>query len=445
MDDITIACPPQEAKQVANLAARILNTLGFRVNVAKSAATGMTDDIIQQINAAPTESPISIYPPSVPFKMLGAIINSEYADFARSKMQATEAFMAKLLRLPLHPQLVWTFLRLCGSPRQIYLASTTPPQYSKPILSHFDIAMKNAAEATIGAKIKDEYLHDTLGAGFPCYSRAANDLFQASKFMALNNSRKGVEVRLVFETLPHTADLRSQGDAPYLFYSAAKKYTGMQEIHFKLAMCIRLRTLPHAYNLPSHRCDCGVIMNSNEEAIEHIMLCSKASPFTYTHRHNKVRDAIAAVARAYGITVTVEPNFYVYGNGELLRPDITFHNVVPKPITTDVSIVYPQNQVGQAAEHRAKEKYKKHEKAASNAGHKFIPFVLEIFGHRDKCCVELIRELSAAIPRHQQRSFVFDMTHAVSTALATARAETLIAATRHMTHFVPTTARILID
>ena len=103
-----------------------------------------------------------------------------------------------------------------------------------------------------------------------------------------------------------------------------------------------------------------------------------------------------------------------------MRPDITFHNILPKPIATDVSIVYSPGETGQAAEQKAKDKCKKHEKAVNNAGHKFVPFVLGIFGHRDKCCVELIRELSAAIPRHQQRSFVFDVTHAISTALTTA-------------------------
>ena len=271
MDDITIACPPQNAKKIANDAANILNTLGFKVNVAKSAVTGHTDEVIQEIRRAEVDSVIAISPPDTPFKMLGAILNEEYRDFIESKMQATEAFMRKLLRLPLHPQLIWTFLRLCGSPRQIYLASTTPPQHSKSILAHFDDAMKHAAEIVIGASIKDEYLHDTLGAGFPWYLRAANDLFESSKFMALHDSHKGAEVKLVYESLSQTADLRSQEDAPYLFYSAAKKYTGMQDIHFKLAMCIRLRTLPHSVRLPSYRCDCGALLNTDESAIEHIM------------------------------------------------------------------------------------------------------------------------------------------------------------------------------
>ena len=446
MDDITIACPPQDAIRIATDAALILKCLGFKVNVEKSAIAGRSEEILQIIRSASTQSNIQISPTNVPFKMLGAIINEEYREYAQSKIDATEAFIAKMTRLNLHPQLVWTFLRLCGSPKQRYLASTTPPQHSLGILSHFDEAMKRAAEMTIGATISDEYLHDTLGAGFPWYVRAANDLYETSKDMALRNTLKGVEVKLVFASLSHTADLRSQEDAPYMFYSAAKKYTTMQEEHFKLAMCIRLRTMPHTLRLASYRCACNAVMANDEKAIEHIMICSKASPYSYTQRHNLVRDALAAVCRAYGITVTVEPTIYPYRKGQLFRPDITFHNIIPQSLVTDVSIVYPQNEPTEiAAATRAQEKCAKHSEAAKELSHKFIPFVLGIYGHRDKCCFDLTRELCAAIPTHQQRSFAFDVTHAVSTALATARAMTLITATRHIPNFAPTSTNMWSD
>ena len=166
MDDITIACSPTNAKQIATDAAGVLNDLGFKVNLDKSAVTGRSAEVIRAIQSATCQSSITVSPTNVPFKMLGAIINEEYEEFAESKMSATEAFMTKLQRIQLHPQLVWTLLRLCGSPKQIYLASTTPPQHSDRILDHFDSAMKKAAESVIGARISDEFLHDPLGAGF---------------------------------------------------------------------------------------------------------------------------------------------------------------------------------------------------------------------------------------------------------------------------------------
>ena len=92
--------------------------------------------------------------------------------------------------------------------------------------------------------------------------------------------------------------------------------------------------------------------------------------------------------------------------------------------------MYPDQDVGFAASQKAVEKTRKHENAVKTIGHKFIPYVMEVYGHRDKCCFDLVRELCVAIPRHRQRAFIFDMTHAASTALATARAETLISATR---------------
>jgi len=270
-------------------------------------------------------------------------------------------------------------------------------------------------------------LYHRLGAGFPCYSRAAESLYNSSRTMALTRSPKGVEVELVLDDLPHTADLRSQYHAPFIFFSAATRYSEMTHVHFRFAMCIHLRTLPRiAQSAIPVKCDCGVNVMTSELLIEHALKCDKFGRYTRTHRHNIVRDTIAAIARSYGITTTIEPKFYSYETGRC-RPDITFH-VMPKAIATDVSIVYPEIEAGVAANRAAKAKTDLHTKPVEALEHVFIPFIMETFGYAHESCSKLTKALMAHIPRHRHAAFRFDMEHAASNAIAIARANTILTA-----------------
>lgn len=107
------------------------------------------------------------------------------------------------------------------------------------------------------------------------------------------------------------------------------------------------------------------------------------------------------------------------------RPDITFH--LPCPISTDVTIVFPDIDVGYAAEKAAKDKVKIHKEAVEKLGHKFIPFATEVFGHMDSSCTDLVNEIAKQLPPHRQYRFRFEFMYAASVAMAKGRAQTLIA------------------
>jgi len=430
MDDLTISCPPEQAIRATQVAIQEVGELGFKINVSKSAITSTAPSAFTRLTLEARAARLGIQIPTldIPFRMLGAVLNDAYGDFAEEKNRVTTAFFEKVCAYSLHPQLIWTILRLCGAPKFIYLGSTTPTLHSLPILRHFDTMLKSTAERVIDAQISEPFLYHRLGAGFPCYARSAEALYNASKTMALTQSPKGVEVELVLDDLPHTADLRSQFHAPFIFFSAATRYSEMTHVHFRFAMCIHLRTLPRriAQTSTPVKCDCGLNVTSSETLIEHALKCDKFGRYNRTHRHNLVRDTIAAIARSYGISTTIEPRFYNYETGRC-RPDITFH-VMPKAIATDVSIVYPEIEAGVAANRAAKAKIELHKRAVEAMEHSFIPFIMETYGYAHESCTQLAKALMAHIPRHRHAAFRFDMEHAASNALAIARANTIMTA-----------------
>lgn len=428
MDDVTIACDPRQANDVVLAAQHELERLGFKINLAKSSYTAASREAVALLQSSAV---IPVSQPEAPFVMLGACINDAAGSFLQQKDHDNIAFFAKLFCCSLHPQLTWTILRLCGAPKMIYLASTMPPNVSRQTLHRFDGYVKQAAEQILNADISDEFLHHTAGGGFPAYHRCADALYENSKTMSLTNARRGEEVKLVMDDLPHTADPRppDEGDAPFLFFAATTPLSMMSPHQFQLATCIRLRTLPRDVWMGTQRCACGFFNLTTCQAIEHALSCDRV-PYSKTTRHNSVRDTIASVARSYGFTVTVEPTFYEYNDpsGSRRRPDLTFHT--PSPIVTDVTVVYPESRTGVASAKAARDKHKLHDDAANRMSHKFIPFAMETFGHLDTSCYDLRRALEVQLPRHLQRAFRFDLTHAVSCTLAKARAMTVISSLR---------------
>jgi Reverse transcriptase (RNA-dependent DNA polymerase)/Reverse transcriptase-like len=415
MDDMTIAVLPHMAGRVFDAAKEALKELGFQINAEKSAAIQI--DNIQTANITNSN-------PTEEFKMLGANITSNYIKMNKKKEEDLETFFHNIVKCNLHPQLQWTILRLCGMPKMIYYAATTPPMFSSNLLDTFDKMVKTTAQTILEADIAPRMFYDTLGGGFPLYAKIANDLFEASKTMSLAQT-KGAYVQLVTSCLS-TAALSSQHDAQYLFFQANTDIASMSPKEFQMAMSIRLRVLPrHIVNRP-RKCNCGATLATDDTFIEHVLTCDQSTRFTHTHRHNQVRDAIAAVARANGITVTVEPTFYNYSTAARKRPDITFHT--PKPIATDVTIVKPHEVMNKATEDAEQAKSKEHTEAVSALGHTFIPFAMEVYGHRGISCTTLTKALKNQLPRHLQWTFEMDMNHAVSSALAKARAQSILSA-----------------
>jgi hypothetical protein len=425
MDDLTIACPPHMVDELVCTAVRQLKAVGFSINMDKSAA------IVQQHLPTPPRQ-IKLIPPTEQFIMLGACLTSVVDGFIREKADANLKFFHQLFSCLLHPQLQWTILRLCGTPKMIYLASTMPPALCMPLLQDFDkLVQKAAAQILQCSTVNTDYLHNKLGGGFPLYSACAAQLYESSVLLAHSaRDSKGSEVVLVTDSLLPSADLCSQGDAQYLYYTHSTHFSTLTPLEFRMAAAIRLRTLPDAMMPTPITCACAAetVCSTPVELIEHALRCPRMSRYTTTTRHNEVRDAICGVARSYGITVTKEPTFYEYHDesGARRRPDLTFH--ISPAITTDVTIVHPEGAPGNAAKKAAARKKEIHTQAANRMSHVFIPFALETYGHQDESCLTLSRRLEEHLPRYLQMAFRFDLFHAVSSTLARSRACMVISA-----------------
>jgi len=179
------------------------------------------------------------------------------------------------------------------------------------------------------------------------------------------------------------------------------------------------------------RCNCnnGKLYNSQLDIMDHAWKCYCFGRISTATRHTYVKVALERVCRVYGINCTNEPGCFVYESGILHRPDILFWTF-PKNIATDITIVASGDKVGEAAEAAAKQKAAAHTKAVEQHDCEFIPFAMETNGHLDRQCITLFKKLAANLPDQQQRSFLFDARHAVSTAMARFRALSVMYATR---------------
>ena len=204
----------------------------------------------------------------------------------------------------------------------------------------------------------------------------------------------------------------------WMFYSG--RAFDLQPAEFVAALAIKLELLPEKVRLPI-LCDCKTNVMNEKDFIRHTLACDKFTNFGFTARHNTVMyDALLPVARAFGISTTVEPRCYTYANGQRKRPDIIFH-VHPK-LAIDVTVVIPGNTIGVRAAAEAQQKNASHKEAVEALGHVFSPFAAEIFGFLDQSAHNVIRRLAATLPTLMRVSFYRDVYQAVSTALARGRA-----------------------
>jgi hypothetical protein len=246
--------------------------------------------------------------------------------------------------------------------------------------------------------------------------------------MAVGESDDAVPTMLTTNSFLKSAEGLVQTDAPYLFFTDTTRYTRFTPQMFQIAVAIRLNTLPRylqrdclPYTCPCSRYD---TIEDAPTFIHHVFRCSRMSGLTFTHRHDGVVRAIAAVARSYSVAVTHEPKMCVYETGEANRPDLVLH-LLP-PIAIDVTIVCSDTESRKEVKDAAQEKRKKHEGAVTRLGHTFIPFAMDVHGYRDPSCFQFADAVSRQLPIHLQRSFRFDLAHAVSRALAVKRAETIL-------------------
>jgi hypothetical protein len=386
--------------------------------------------------------------------MLGASITANCSELARLKEEKFAKFFDKLITCPIHPQLQWTILRLCGVPKLKYWVSVMPPQQSLPLATKFQAMLKDAAESVVDAQIPESVLYVAEGAGFVDFAGTAKDEYDRSTQLTKDKGRTDGSVLRAKNSILHAADPRARMDL-YLFFGAAK-FVRLTPSQFQVALCLRLGVLPRWLHPPERRidlrCACSVTnsargrMLTPEAFVKHALMCKSFAKYQPATRHNDLRDAMAAVARSYGFTVVVEPNFYVYlgsdtrsgrrdGVGDVddaevriaNRPDITFA-LDGLRCATDVAITYPIDDSGGSAAHIAQQKHAKHDVAVARMGDQFIPFVVETDGRRDPCCKRLVDKLATVVLPHMRREFVFQFWSAVSCELARGRAKAVMSA-----------------
>lgn len=359
-----------------------------------------------------------------PFVLLGADLACTTEFIEKQKTKQKNYFLL-LNRVPIHPQLKVCLLRLCGAPRLRYIAATMEPNVLEDLTKEFDAKAIETLATTLEVPAEDlrktGLLHDTFGAGIPNYTQLRAQLYHAAYQMAIHGQEVNVELLSKGDTTGHPT-ARHNLDSQWLWYDGS-----MTPAEFIAAYCIRLGLLPPHLRLHPIRCDCGEAVTNDWEQIEHTLMCDRFTSVTHTRRHNMVRDEMCRVAASFGIVSTKEPTCYRYVEGRK-RPDILFATFTPH--VTDVTIVKPIGDAGNAARIADDVKRQTHRDAVQQNQHVFIPAACETYGLMGKGMTQLISVLSKDLPISSQFMFGRTMTNAVAVALARSRAAA-VAGTRH--------------
>jgi hypothetical protein len=359
-----------------------------------------------------------------PFVLLGADLacTTEFIEKQKAKQQN---YFHLLGRVPIHPQLKVCLLRLCGAPRLRYIASTMDPKTIESLTKDFDAKAISTLASTLEVPESDlnnsGLLHDSMGAGIPNYTALSPALYAAAHHQAIHGGEVHVELLTKGDTSGHPTAHHNL-DSQWLWYDGT-----MTPAEFIAAYCIRLGILPPHLRLYPIRCDCGFTVTSDWTQIEHTLMCDRFTSVTHTRRHNMVRDEMCRVAASFGIVSTKEPTCYRYVEGRK-RPDILFATFTPH--VTDITIVKPVGDPGNAARIADDEKRHIHRDAVQQNQHVFVPAACETYGLMGKGMTQLISVLSKDIPISSQFVFRRAMTNAVAVALARSRAAA-VAGTRY--------------
>ena len=417
MDDITICTTADNVDAAAKATIAALERIGLTVNTDKSKVlTGVAGIYI-----------LPCMDHSRSFVILGSnIAQSEAAahEFETKLIAKQNAYFDILQALPLHPQITFTLLRICGAPRIQYHCSVTEPDNIVQATNSFNGRVRKMAEwlldATGETSVSYDMLHSRQGLGMPDYTRYRMDLFNASQRMSLTDDPSTPHVSLTHDTTIDST-VRSQIDSQWLFYDAKHSLT---PANFSMAISIRLNILPKRIKLEGSKCNCGFIYDSEtEKTIEHILRCDMSTPITHTVRHNMVRDALIDCMRGYGITVTKEPTCFTYKDGKAQRPDILCHSQ-PFGVVTDVTLVATDADL---AKHEQQKK-DTHAEACSKMQCIFIPFAMHTRGTLGTKAEDYIRTICKTVQHSQQSAMHRDMHHVTSTAAAKGRAMAILAA-----------------
>lgn len=407
MDDITICCKPEDIDRIMSIATESLIRIGLQVNRQKSKV--LTDHFNEE-----------------PFIVLGANLNLNpvsQAAYARNVIARQEKYFALLRQLPLHPQIHFHLLRICGAPRILYQCCVTPPDTFGEVTGYFDATIKDHLKTILDPSgqvfIPEDTLHSVQGAGMPNYHMNRHTLWSATKQMALSDDPNAVRIPLTTTSELTVAHPGSQVDAHWLFYESSNKLTPAQ---FSTALAIKLGIHRRQDSMEGSKCNCGHIYD-NSNTHEHIFTCDMATPFGHTYRHNLVRDAITDVIRKFGITCTKEPTCFTYDDGKKHRPDVLAHTT-PMKMAIDVSLIHS----GANMQNAEKEKTERHSKACGKSNTVFYPFVMFTRGTLGPKAEAFIRSISNYVQPCMQQAFIKDLQHSVATAAAKGRADALTAA-----------------
>jgi hypothetical protein len=419
MDDTTIICDPANVDAVVADAVAAFHAHGFTANVSKSAVCCAVE--LPRSNDAARA--IAVVPHTEPFDMLGACITSNYSAMDAKVTARVHKFFDALDALAVHPEIRHCILRLCGAPKLIYYAATTPPALSAAVINEFQRRMIESFAKLIGVdvdKINTDYIHAAGAGGLPNYVKFAADIYNASREMTKTGAKFPDQVRLT-TTLPQLSSPDFETDGKWSRYNNPTFHEQLPPVIYTTALALRCNVIPRSiYNGDTLVCQCTRVCKTPAAIISHAQRCERV--VNAATRHQKLKYALVNVARCYGIGATVEPTEYFYADTIVLhRPDVKFY-LTDRCIVTDVTIVSPSEIPGEAAEAAAKKKVEHHATAVASAGHTFIAFAMESTGLFDTSCDKLISTLATGVPIHLRYRFVSDMYGAAATAVAYFRA-----------------------
>ena len=366
-----------------------------------------------------------------PFVLLGADL-ANTTEFLEKQKAKQKSYFSLLDRVPVHPQLKVTLLRLCGAPRLRYIASNMEPNTIEELTKEFDEQAVRTLASALEVSVDDLHntglLHDSMGAGIPNYTELRAKLYEAALHQAIHGGEVHVELLTHGDTSGHPT-ARHNLDSQWLWFDGT-----MTPAEFVAAYCIRLGILPPHLRIQPVRCDCGFTVNNDREQIEHTLMCDRFTSVTHTRRHNMVRDEMCRVAASFGIVSTKEPTCYRYVEGRK-RPDILFATFTPH--VTDITIVKPEGDPGNGARIADDQKRFIHRDAVQQNQHVFVPAACETYGLMGKGITQLISVLSKDLPISSQFVFKRTMTNAVAVALARSRAAAIAGTRFRRDHIIP--------
>jgi len=411
MDDLHVICRHNELAPVIAATTAAFAGIGLKINVEKSLV------LLHGAQEAPIGCAVkTAHYDRDAFMTLGSNISACFGELTEKLKTRYASFCNLLMQLPLHPQLVFTLLRLSGNPKLVHFCRTTPPAITVPAVGECHKHLEAAFSKLIMATPPAATLYDRLGAGFIDYVRCASQLYDETRHLSQTGSYPTSRVQLV-PTLLAPSDVCGGLSGEWLWYDLQS----ISAADFVTALALRLGVLPASQSFCPAICNCGEPLLRATDAVTHILKCDKATSISHTFRHNLLRDAAVRTARRFGICTSCEPTFYVYDSIARQRPDATFF-VHPTPVATDFTIVHPGDTPGAQTALKDAEKIRTHDAAVRKFTHRFIPAACESTGHIGKGLFALRDALSAGLPLYEYKTFSKIFLHACSCALASGRA-----------------------